>query len=149
MVLIAQDCCEGPDKYFHYDVINWKHFLRYWPFVRGIHRWPVDSPHKGPVTTQTFDVTLLLVWTNGWTNTRLTGNSRRHDCHLTLPQCLTFTLVIVIPVVQWFNIYDDQAPKGCISGEWYDVELVYTELLHCQSIYANTFPNSAKSSWDE
>ena len=19
-----------------------------WPFVRGIHRWPVDSPHKGP-----------------------------------------------------------------------------------------------------
>ena len=23
-------------------------------FVRGIHRWPVDSPHKGPVTRQTF-----------------------------------------------------------------------------------------------
>ena len=22
----------------------------YWPFVRGIHRWPVDSPHKEPVT---------------------------------------------------------------------------------------------------
>ena len=20
----------------------------YWPFVRGIHRWPVNSPHKGP-----------------------------------------------------------------------------------------------------
>ena len=26
---------------------NWKLFLCYWPFVRGIHRWPVDSPHKG------------------------------------------------------------------------------------------------------
>ena len=23
---------------------------RHWPFVRGIHRWPVISPHKGPVT---------------------------------------------------------------------------------------------------
>ena len=23
---------------------------RYWPFVRGIHRWPVNSPHKGPET---------------------------------------------------------------------------------------------------
>ena len=23
--------------------------LHHWPFVRGIHRWPVDSPHKGPV----------------------------------------------------------------------------------------------------
>ena len=21
------------------DVIKWKHFPRYWPFVRGIHRW--------------------------------------------------------------------------------------------------------------
>ena len=31
----------------HKDVIKWKHFPRYWPFVRGIHRWPVDSPHKG------------------------------------------------------------------------------------------------------
>ena len=24
-----------------------EHFPRYWPFVRGIHRWPVNSPHKG------------------------------------------------------------------------------------------------------
>ena len=29
------------------DVIKWKHFQRYWPFVRGIHRSPVNSPHKG------------------------------------------------------------------------------------------------------
>ena len=29
------------------DVIKWKHFPRYWPFVRGIHRSPVNSPHKG------------------------------------------------------------------------------------------------------
>ena len=26
---------------------QWPH---YWPFVRGFHRWPVNSPHKGPVT---------------------------------------------------------------------------------------------------
>ena len=31
----------------HDDVINWKHFPRCWPFVRGIHRSPVNSPHKG------------------------------------------------------------------------------------------------------
>ena len=29
------------------DDIKWKHFPHYWPFVRGIHRWPVNSPHKG------------------------------------------------------------------------------------------------------
>ena len=31
----------------HDDVIKWKHFSRYCPFVRGIHRSPVNSPHKG------------------------------------------------------------------------------------------------------
>ena len=38
----------------HDDVIEWKHFLRYWPFVRGIHRWRVNSMHKGPVTRKMF-----------------------------------------------------------------------------------------------
>ena len=32
---------------FHDDVIKWKHLPRYWPFVRGIHRSPVNSSHKG------------------------------------------------------------------------------------------------------
>ena len=31
----------------HDDVIKWKHFPRYWPFVRGFHRSSVNSPHKG------------------------------------------------------------------------------------------------------
>ena len=32
---------------YHDDFIKSKHFPRYWPFVRGIHRSPVNSPHKG------------------------------------------------------------------------------------------------------
>ena len=31
----------------HDDVIKWKHFPRYWPFVREIHRGPGSFPHKG------------------------------------------------------------------------------------------------------
>ena len=31
----------------HDDVIKWKRFPRYWPFVRGIQRFPVNSPHEG------------------------------------------------------------------------------------------------------
>ena len=31
----------------HDDVIKWKHFPRNWPFVREIHRPPVNFPHKG------------------------------------------------------------------------------------------------------
>ena len=39
----------GPEEdiQLHDVVIKWKHFPRYWPFVRGIHRSPVNSPHKG------------------------------------------------------------------------------------------------------
>ena len=29
------------------NVINWNNSPRYWPFVKGIHRSPMDSPHKG------------------------------------------------------------------------------------------------------
>ena len=31
----------------HDEVIKWKHFLHYWPFVGGIHWSPVNSSHKG------------------------------------------------------------------------------------------------------
>ena len=33
--------------FIYNDVIRRKHFSRYWPFVRGIHRSPVNSPHNG------------------------------------------------------------------------------------------------------
>ena len=39
----------------HDDVIKWKYFSSYWPFVWGIHWSPVNSPHKGPVMLN-FDV---------------------------------------------------------------------------------------------
>ena len=51
----------------HYDVIKWKYFPRYWPFVRGIHRPPVDSPHKGPCR-RALIFCLVRAWTNGWAN---------------------------------------------------------------------------------
>ena len=32
---------------WHDDVIKWKHFPRYWPFARGIHRsWCPDNLHR-------------------------------------------------------------------------------------------------------
>ena len=31
----------------HNDVMKCEHFSHYWPLVRGIHRSPVNSPHKG------------------------------------------------------------------------------------------------------
>ena len=31
-------------------------------FVRGIHRWPVNSPHKGPVTRKKFPFDDVIMW---------------------------------------------------------------------------------------
>ena len=45
----------------HNDVIKWKHFPRYWPFVRGIHRSPVNSPHKGQ-WRGALTFSLICVW---------------------------------------------------------------------------------------
>ena len=61
----------------HDDVINWKHFPRYWPFVRGIHRFPVNSLHKGQWRGALM-FSLICVWINGWENNREAGDLRHH-----------------------------------------------------------------------
>ena len=50
---------------YHDDVIKWKHFPRYWPLVRGIHRSPVNSPHKGQ-WRRALMFSLICVWINAW-----------------------------------------------------------------------------------
>ena len=64
----------------HDDVIKWKHFPRYWPFVRGIHRSPVNSPHKGQWRGALI-FSLICVWINGWVNKRKAGDLRRYRVH--------------------------------------------------------------------
>ena len=50
-----------------------KHFPRYWPFVRGIHLSPVNSPHKGQWRGALM-FSLICVWINGSVNTREAGD---------------------------------------------------------------------------
>ena len=72
----------------HDDVIKWKHFLRYWPFVRGIHRLPVNSPHKGQWRGALM-FSLICAWINDWVNNREAGDLRRRRAHydvIVMPQ---------------------------------------------------------------
>ena len=62
------------------DAIKWKHFPRNWPFVRGIHRSPVNSPHKGQWGGALM-FTLICARINGWVNTREAGDLRRYRPH--------------------------------------------------------------------
>ena len=64
----------------HNDVIKWNHFPRYWPFVRGIHRSPVNSLHKGQWRGALM-FSLICDRINGWVNNREAGDLRRHRGH--------------------------------------------------------------------
>ena len=73
----------------HDDVTKWKHFPRNWPFVRGIHRSPVNSPHKGQWRGALM-ISLICVWINDWLTNREAGDLRRYRAHYD------------VIVMQWF-----------------------------------------------
>ena len=82
MSAIVQKCI------FHDDVIKWKHFPPYWPFVRGIHQWLVNSPHEGQWRGALI-FSLIRAWINGWVNNREAGDLRRHGTHYDVTVMLT------------------------------------------------------------
>ena len=63
----------------HDDVMKWRHFP-HWPFVRGIHRSPVNFLHKGQWGGALM-FSLICAWTNGRLNNRYSGDLRRHQSH--------------------------------------------------------------------
>ena len=90
----------GLRREFHDDVIKWKHFPCCWPFVRGIHRLPVDSPDKGQWCGALM-FSLICAWTNNWANNRDAGDLRRHRAHhhaivmkFWIPVCYKLTLMV-------------------------------------------------------
>ena len=65
---------------YHYGVIKRKHFPRYWPFVRGIHRSSVNSPHKGQWRGALM-FSMICAWMNGWVNNREADDLGSHSAH--------------------------------------------------------------------
>ena len=90
----------------HDDVIKWEHFPRYWPFVRGIHRSPVNSPHKGQWRWALM-FSLFCAWINCWVNNHETGDLRRHRSHYDvavmcqIAQTLLYTFTSYIIELIW------------------------------------------------
>ena len=78
----------------HDDVIKWKHFPCYWPFVRGIHLSPVNSPRKGQWRGALM-FSLICVWINDWVNNHEVGDLRHYPARYdvivmywkNVPQC--------------------------------------------------------------
>ena len=89
--------------FHHDDVIKWKHFPRNWPFVRGIHRSPVNSPHKGQCRGALM-FSFICVWINDWVNNREAGDLRRYRAHsdvIVMSNCQRYLLVPVLDTCFW------------------------------------------------
>ena len=76
--------CENRNRIWipkmHEDVIKWKHFPCYWPFVLEIHWSPVNSPHKGQ-WRGALVLSLICTCINGWLNNREADHLRHHRAH--------------------------------------------------------------------
>ena len=76
----------------HDDIIKWKHFPRYWPFVRGIRRSQVNSPRKSQWRGALM-FSLICVWMNSCINNREAGDLRHHHTH--------YDITVIQPI--WSN----------------------------------------------
>ena len=63
-----------------YIMIKLEYFPRHWPFVRGIHWSPANSPHKGQ-WRGALVFPLICTWKTGTLNSRVAGDLRLHRSH--------------------------------------------------------------------
>ena len=83
----------------HDDVIKWKYFPRYWPFICGIHWSPVNSPHKGQWRGALM-YSLISAWINGWVNNREAGDLRRRRAHYDVTVMIRACVTMCRPVAE-------------------------------------------------
>ena len=100
----------------HDDVVKWKHFPRYMPFLWGIHRWPVISPPKGQWRGALM-FSLICARTNGWVNNRDAGDLRCHRAHydVTVMRWLSIVRWPRRDVITYFQIFSN----GLVLEPWY------------------------------
>ena len=55
VTIVYSTVCWGADQRKHQSFASLA-------FVRGIHRWPVNSPHKGPVMRKMFPFDDIIMW---------------------------------------------------------------------------------------
>ena len=80
VIIIRKNNDRSDGSAVHDDVIKWKHFPRNWPFVREIHRSPVNFPHKGQWRGALM-FSLMSAWINDWVNNREAGDLRLQHGH--------------------------------------------------------------------
>ena len=99
--------------------MKWKRFPRYWPFVQGIHRSPVNSTHKGQ-WRRALMFSLICAWINSWLNNREAGDLRSHRAHYD----------VIVMLMNFHQISLKYYPRGTCDNK---TEMVLVILLRWTS----------------
>ena len=136
----------------HDDVTKWKHFSRYLPFVRGLHRWPVIAPHRGQWRGALM-FSLIWAWINGWVNTCESSDLRRNHAH--------YDVTVMEQQYITVCLYDTKRHVYVHMHQWTESSLVRAmacplfgvkPLLDTRLTYRQLEPpeqNSVKTGWKE
>ena len=94
----------------------WRHQLeknpRYWPFVWGIHRAPVNSPHTGQ-WRGALVFSLICAWINDWVNNGEAGDLVLHRAHCDVTVMCYRRWSVLLLLMPWCHI---AASRNC--GCW-------------------------------
>ena len=124
----------------HDDVIKWKHFPCYWPFVQGVHRSPVNSPQKGQWRGALM-FSLICAWINGWVNHKAVDLKcflAHYDITVMkrvwriIPMCIQarkayIPWIPVIIIIHWVKINDalSRVTLKCDGWPWKIIEHLF------------------------
>ena len=123
----------------HDDAIKWKHFPCYLPFVPGIHRSPVNSPHKGQRRGALMS-SLIWAWINGWVNYCEAGDLRRHIAHYDVTVMIILTYGYITTKWMWLSIHV-LISVSLPSNLWYQTQQI-PQLEWFSSLIAVVFAQS-------
>ena len=90
--------------YNHDDVIKWKNFPCYWTFVWGIHRSPLNSPHKSQWRGALM-FSLICARINGWVNNGEAEDFRRYRTHYEVTVIFQYNMMLHTALIQHNNVH--------------------------------------------
>ena len=99
LAIVYSTVCSGADQTQHQSSASLA-------FVRGNHRWPVNYPHKGPVTRKIFpfDDVIMQQQTTTWYNFHLLPTRRQQTYNYVNAALLTI-LILKVPFASCRPLY--------------------------------------------
>ena len=116
-------------------------WVNYWPFVKGLRRSPLDSPHKGQWRGALM-FSLICACTSGWGNNQDAGYLRRHRAHydVTVMNILNNMCSLISHISQIFNILRPRQNGRPFADDIFKYIFLNENLLILNKISLKYFP---------